>query len=655
LAVAAFAALTVCGAAFPARAANSPETMMGFVNVRDFGARGDGKTDDTAAIQTAIDSLPHFTRRNPFGIRPLYFPNGVYMVSNTLKRINNDGHYAPGLALIGESEANVTLRLKDNAPGFNDPSRPKAVLFFASGLLGSSPTAGGKDYFGLGEGNDAYQNYAESMTIDVGRGNRGAIGIDYLANNVGAIRHVRVVAPESGETGIALTRKWIGPALLKDVSIAGFDIGIDVANTEYSVTLDGVRISGSRQYGIRNTSNSISFANLSVSTAAGIGIANLTPQALLVGRNVRIGGNTTQPILNEGYMNLVGATKPAVATGDNLDRAAISGIASKQDGVYGPSGKIGDPLWHLPVKDAPTVPQYPVKDWADVTQFGAVADPHRDSTTAIQAAMNSGQPVICFPGGIYRITAPVIIPYTVHRIEGSFASVFLDFHPSLWMDQPDAAKPEQHDSGFIVGGRQLPLLLRRLTIRNDINITTNTAKTAILDLGQGPLSLADVVIGEMVAIDRPSTAGEIWAENLVGGKFLFQGRSGVWIRQLNTEGKGVRIRNEGAPLWVLGTKTESNMTLLENSAGGDSELFGGLVYMVHSDSRHVPYLRNTDGKVTAAFAEEAFLPDAVYETFLESTQTGKNLLIKAGDLPLRHNGARMVPQISTQTGAALPQ
>ena len=62
-----------------------------FTNVKDFGAVGDGTTDDTAAIQAAIDSLP----LNPAGdgiLSPLgyanggtiYIPRGRYKVSSTL-------------------------------------------------------------------------------------------------------------------------------------------------------------------------------------------------------------------------------------------------------------------------------------------------------------------------------------------------------------------------------------------------------------------------------------------------------------------------------------------------------------------------------------------------------------------------------------------
>ena len=55
----------------------SPSTALGplplaAVNVTDFGARGDGTTDDTVAIQAAIDSLPQDTSAPMGGI--VYFP-----------------------------------------------------------------------------------------------------------------------------------------------------------------------------------------------------------------------------------------------------------------------------------------------------------------------------------------------------------------------------------------------------------------------------------------------------------------------------------------------------------------------------------------------------------------------------------------------------
>jgi len=55
-----------------------------FASVKDFGAKGDGETDDTVAINNAFYEL--FCReKNPEIRRSLYFPAGVYITSDTIK------------------------------------------------------------------------------------------------------------------------------------------------------------------------------------------------------------------------------------------------------------------------------------------------------------------------------------------------------------------------------------------------------------------------------------------------------------------------------------------------------------------------------------------------------------------------------------------
>lgn len=72
--------------------------MREWTNVKTLGVKGDGVTDDTAALQKAIDSH-----------RVLYLPFGFYMVTDTLK-------LRPDTVLIGLHPALAQLVIPDNNP-----------------------------------------------------------------------------------------------------------------------------------------------------------------------------------------------------------------------------------------------------------------------------------------------------------------------------------------------------------------------------------------------------------------------------------------------------------------------------------------------------------------------------------------------------------
>lgn len=67
------------------------------VSVKDFGATGDGVTDDAAAINAAIGYA------NSKGGGTVFFPSGAYRVKSSVQ-------YLAGADLIGESMANTTLK-----------------------------------------------------------------------------------------------------------------------------------------------------------------------------------------------------------------------------------------------------------------------------------------------------------------------------------------------------------------------------------------------------------------------------------------------------------------------------------------------------------------------------------------------------------------
>ena len=98
---------------FPAPSATDlpalPE-MKTWASVRDFGAKGDGITDDTYAIQKAIDQKA-----------TVYLPQGRYRVTETLVLKANT-------ALIGLHPIGTQLVLPDNTEAFGGLGGPKAVL-----------------------------------------------------------------------------------------------------------------------------------------------------------------------------------------------------------------------------------------------------------------------------------------------------------------------------------------------------------------------------------------------------------------------------------------------------------------------------------------------------------------------------------------------
>ena len=55
------------------------------ISVKDFGAKGDGVTDDTAAIQAAFDWAVYQNSSSGTGLGSVYIPAGNYLVSNTLQ------------------------------------------------------------------------------------------------------------------------------------------------------------------------------------------------------------------------------------------------------------------------------------------------------------------------------------------------------------------------------------------------------------------------------------------------------------------------------------------------------------------------------------------------------------------------------------------
>lgn len=119
------AALPPFGA--PAIPALPPENT--WVNLRSLGVKGDGTTDETAAISKAIEEH-----------RVLYVPMGRYVVTGTIK-------LRPDTVLIGLHPSMTQFEIPDGTPAFQGPGarfrclRPHGAATPSSAALASIPTA----------------------------------------------------------------------------------------------------------------------------------------------------------------------------------------------------------------------------------------------------------------------------------------------------------------------------------------------------------------------------------------------------------------------------------------------------------------------------------------------------------------------------------
>jgi Pectate lyase superfamily protein len=578
---------------FPARAVIDVKTQ--------YGASGNGADDDTDEIQRAISD--HVGSN-----ATLYFSNGTYLVSRPLewKRATSSdtGPWRNGLTLQGQHRERSIIRLVPNAVGFGDVNAPRGVIVTASSFyfnqgVASPPVDG--------SGNNAFNNYLFDLTVDAGA-HRGAFGVDWLATNVGAIRHVTIIG--GGVAGIAMRRGFPGPSLLQHVSIQGFDYGVDVQHYVASTTLEHVTLRDQRVAGIRNRNNALFVRRLEsqnrvpaiqnlenprfaqtdgtmiVVDSRFIGGANDVAAVQNTGQSVRglgaVGALYLRNVSTQGYAAPLSFNGALVLNG----HSQISEYSSHPR-VH-PSAASDTSNWSLPVRESFDLHDSDLSAWANVETYGARGrssdgspDPG-DDTDAIRAALaDTRKRTVYFPQGTYRVSGTLEIGAHVRRVIGMHA--ILDVSGGAFSAQPvirvrdgDPAQPVVIERFKLEQGRgrleffaawfehasARPLLLRHVG-----------------DFARGAHGFYRNTVG----------AGALFVEDTASnGPWHFDAPQDVWARQFNPEGHFTDptqplVSKLGGRLWVLGLKTEGENTVLEQR-GGAAEVLGGLLY----PSRPVP-------------------------------------------------------------------
>lgn len=555
-----------------------------------FGAAGDGKTDDTAAFNAAF---AHLASKVPLAYNTLVIPPGEYLITGRL-------HCSRFIDVKGAGPGKTLLRLKDGT--FTDANTPEPVLRMSStaGAPGSHPWVNGS----------SISIYLDGLTIDTGKGNPGAKALEYHSNNLGRLENVVLKSGDgTGVIGLDLTHHDVGPALVKRVTVEGFDFGVAIRYQEYSHTFEHLTLKGQKVAGIRNQGNILAIR--------GLKSINNVPAIVSEGANSMI-------VLLDSQLTGRATDQPAIRAAGALyclrveTRGYGQAIAkqifdrdSKQLTEQTISGQdlpeyIGDRIVHgfghapgalkLPIEETPEPAVPPVSEWVNVASF-ARHKQGSDWSPAVQAAIESGAQILYFPRNEwFEFHTPIRLHAPLERIIGLGGEI--NWHESAWKNP---GKFEQTDPNTAPP----PLL---------IYDEKNADHVLVLDrLGCQHIrheSPATLVLRSS-SPNRYSTGlsgGKLFAEDVGGADWHFDHPQQVWVRQWNPESHsaGPCIHSQGATIWSLGFKTEYESQKWLAEKGAQTEILGGFIYPIGEIPADRPIFENRDSEMSLIYGASVY-------------------------------------------------
>jgi hypothetical protein len=399
----------------------------------------DGRTDDTAALQAAIDAS---AEKGGGGI--VFVPSGRYRISRTL-------FIWPGVRVFGVGKTRPVIVLGDATPGFQQGLAN--MVIFAGAKPGATDTAAtyrtpfpppGSVPFDpkIADANPGtFYPALSNVDFVIGKDNPAATAIRFHAAQHAYLAHIDF------QIGSGLAGLYQVANQAQDLHFHGGRYGILTEKTSpaWQFTLLDSSFDGQRESAIREHEASLTLVNVAfrnVPTAIDIdrGYGDW-----LWGKDVRFENisNAAVVISNEnnvytqiGFQNAVARATPTFARFRDSGKTVAGVGSSYRVATFGYGltlaglGSTGTyqtvmqaaPIARLPAPPRPTLRALPpTPTWSNVRSLGAKGDDATDDTAAIQRAIDTHRTVY-FPAGRYHVTDTL-------RLKPD--TVLVALHPSL--------------------------------------------------------------------------------------------------------------------------------------------------------------------------------------------------------------------------------
>ena len=378
--------------------------------------KGDGRADDTAAIQQALD-----TARDKTGHGLVFLPSGRYRITRTL--------VVPiGVRVFGTGPTRPVLLLAPNTPGFQQGVSTMVVFsggdqYNVGDVPVPVPTVVPRDKVVRDANSATFYSSMSNVDIEIGEGNPAAAGVRFRVAQHGFLSHMEF------RLGSAFAGVYMAGNVMEDVHFRGGRYGIVSEKTSpaWQFTLLDSTFDGQRDAAIREHEARLTMANVAIrNTPVGVQIDkgygdSLWAKNLRLENVTRAGlviGDEKSVFTQIGLDNAMASNVPTLVRFAGSDRtvpgrAGAYRVASfshgiKVDGLETVGKTATDveiaPLRALPAAATPVIRQRPaMSEWTNVRTLGVRGDGKTDDTAAIQRAIDAHR-VLYFPTGFYIVT-----------------------------------------------------------------------------------------------------------------------------------------------------------------------------------------------------------------------------------------------------------